>query len=46
MTLFNVVPESVVELLAEEGFPVQDDIAAKINDAVDEIWESGASSEA
>lgn len=46
MTLFNVVPESVVEFLAEEGFPVQDDIAAKINDAVDEIWESGASSEA
>jgi hypothetical protein len=42
MTLFNIVPEAVVEFLGQEGFPVHDDVAAKINDAVDEIWASGA----
>jgi len=44
--LFSVVPESVVEFLADEGFPVHDDIGARINDAVDEVWQSGASSQA
>lgn len=46
MSLFNVVPESVVDFLAEEGFPVQDGIAAKINEAVDAIWAAGASQQA
>lgn len=43
MTLFHVIPGSVVDFLADEGFPVHDDVPAKINDALDEIWESGAS---
>lgn len=46
MTLFNVVPESVVDFLAGEGFPVQDGIAAKVNESVDAIWAAGASRQA
>lgn len=46
MSLFNVVPESVVDFLAEEGFPVQDGIAAKVSEAVDAVWATGASQHA
>ncbi len=46
MSLFHVVPESVVDFLAEEGFPVQDGIAAKVSEAVDAVWATGASQHA
>jgi hypothetical protein len=46
MTLFNVVPESVVTFLAEEGHPVDETVTSTISEAVEDIWRSGASSKA
>ncbi len=45
-SLFNVLPDAVVDFLAEEGFPVQDGVAARVNAAVDTIWAAGASQHA
>lgn len=46
MTLFNAVPDAVVAFLANEGFPTTRDVVSRVNETVEELWDSGASSEA
>lgn len=46
MTLFHVIPESVVAFLESEGFPVREDVSAKVAEALEDVWSPAASGRA
>lgn len=42
MALFHVVPDSVVEFLAEEGYPINNEVTEQIHDSVGDVWDRNA----